>query len=125
MTVSTTTSATTGSLSLEVLSPLLQTTVDLPQALPSTATHTFTQSPSTWSHVGGVGSDLVGPVSLSALLSNAGKTSALVLNGGGVNLGTQLTTALNTGLAGLGLSLNGAAVTLDTMSTCSVFGLRK
>jgi hypothetical protein len=125
VTVSTTTSATTGSLSLEVLSPLLQTTVDLPQALPSTATHTFTQSPSTWSHVGGVGSDLIGPVSLSALLSNAGKTSALVLNGGGVNLGTQLTTALNTGLAGLGLSLNGAAVTLDAMSTCTVFGLRK
>ncbi|MBD8606579.1 hypothetical protein IFT73_06900 [Aeromicrobium sp. CFBP 8757] len=123
--VSTTTSATNGSLSLEVLSPLLQVQVGLPQALASTSTHTFTQSPSTWNHVGGVGSDLVGPVSLATLLSNSGRTSAVILNGGGVNLGSQLTTALNTGLAGLGLSLNGAAVTLDKMSTCSVFGLRK
>ena len=66
-------------------------------------------------------------VSHAILRANAGRTSAVVLNlsSAGIDLGSKLTTGLNTALSGLGLSLNGASVTLDKMSTCSVFGLRK
>ncbi|MET0822084.1 MAG: hypothetical protein ABWY58_14060 [Aeromicrobium sp.] len=125
--VSATTSATSGSLKLDLLSPLLTTQTTFPQAAASTASHTFTQSPSTWSYVGGIGSQLVSPIVLDSLLTNGGRTSAVVLNlsSAGIDLGSKLTTALNTALSGLGLSLNGASVTLDKMSTCSVFGLRK
>lgn len=123
--VSTTTSATNGSFSLDALSGVLQLQANLPQALGSTASHTFKQSPSSWTYVGGVGSQLVGPVSLGAVLTNAANTAAIVVNGAGVDLGGQVTTALNTALSGLGLSLNGATVSLDKMSTCNVFGLRK
>lgn len=125
--VSASTSATSGSVRLDLLSPLLTTQTTFPQAAASTATHVFTQSPSTWSHVGGIGTQLVGPIVLESLLTNVGKTSAVVLNlsSAGIDLGSRLTTGLNSALSGLGLSLNGAAVTLDKMSTCSVFGLRK
>jgi hypothetical protein len=125
--VSATTSATSGSLRLDLLSPLLTTQTTVPQAASSTATHAFTQSPSTWSHVGGIGTQLVGPIVLDSLLTNVAKTSAVVLNlsSAGIDLGSKLSTGLNSALSGLGLSLNGASVTLDTMSTCSVFGLRK
>jgi hypothetical protein len=123
--VSTTTSATSGTLSLDALSGVLQVSANLPQALGSTSSHTFTQSPSTWNYVGGVGTTTVGPVSLGAVLSNSAQTAAIVLKGAGVDLGGDVTAALNTALEGYGLSLNGATVTLDKMSTCSVFGLRK
>jgi hypothetical protein len=125
--VSATTSATTGTLTLTALSGALQTQVNVPQALASSATHNFTQSPSSWTHIGGLGSDLIGPVNLDAAIHNSNNTSAIILNlaASGVNLGGQLTTALNGALSGLGLSLNGANVSLAKMGTCNDFGLRK
>lgn len=127
VTVLTSTSASAGTLTLDALNGALHVQVPVPQVLASSASHTFTQSPSSWTHVGGLGSDLIGPINLNATLHNSAKTSAIILNlaSAGINLGSQLTSALNNALAGLGLSLNGANVSLSKMGKCDGFGLRK
>ncbi|MFC5675765.1 hypothetical protein [Aeromicrobium endophyticum] len=121
--VTATTTATNGSLTVEALDGLLSLPVVLPQTNASTASHTFTTSPSTWTNVGGLSTELISPISVAGAVVNG--TTAVILKVAGLGLGPQLTTGLNSALSGMGLSLNGASVTLDKMSTCSVFGLRK
>jgi hypothetical protein len=124
--VSTTTSATSGTLTLSALNNALRVVVPVPQVLRSGPTpYTFRRSPDSWTHVGGLGTNLIGPINLDTTLNNGSKAIVLNLSTAGINLGSQLTTALNNTLSGLGLSLNGANVSLSKMGTCDGFGLRK
>lgn len=127
--VTVSTSATSGSLKI-MLANAIEANISIPGALGDPGqTHTFTSAPSTWVSAGGVGTNgsLIGPITI-------GSGSSASMPGGsvgwgviipGFNIGTTLSTVVNDLLRRLGVTLNGANVTLGKMGECRDLALRE